>query len=154
MTVTLQEITADNWYEATLLRLDPSQEEYVSSNLFSIAEAQFDPDATNLAIYAEDAEDDDTQTMVGFLMYTQDGDIRGNYWINRLMIDKNHQRKGYGTAAMQAIIQRIKTQHNGNDISLTYVPENEVAARLYANLGFEETGEIDEGEIVVRLKQS
>ena len=146
MTITLTPITADNWHEAIELSVEKAQADYVAHNLYSIAEAQFDPFATNLAIYAG-------ETMVGFLMYSEDEEIAGDYWINRLMVAKEHQRNGYGTAAMQEIIKLIKVKHNGNAISITYVPGNEMAADLYARLGFAKTGEIDEGEIVMRLKE-
>ena len=35
---------------------------------------------------------------------------------------------------------------------ISYEPENEIARKLYASLGFEETGEMDGDEIVAVLK--
>jgi len=37
------------------------------------------------------------------------------------------------------------------EVFTSYKPENDVAARLYRSLGFEHTGRIEDGELVVRL---
>jgi 4'-phosphopantetheinyl transferase EntD len=41
--VKLKKVTADNWEEVVELELRASQEDLVASNLYSVAEAQFDP---------------------------------------------------------------------------------------------------------------
>jgi diamine N-acetyltransferase len=147
MTVTLKEITRNNWYEATKLRVHENQEKYVAPNLYSIAQSKFYPTWVPLAIYNGDG------AMVGFVMYgVEDGDKEGDYWIIRLMIDKNHQGQGYGRAAMQAVLERIKALPTVKNIFVSYVPVNEVAEKLYASLGFEKTGTIEDGEEVVQLK--
>ena len=40
-----------------------------------------------------------------------------------------------------------------SEIFTSYDPENSVAAQLYASLGFEDTGRIEDDEIVVRLSK-
>jgi diamine N-acetyltransferase len=58
------------------------------------------------------------------------------------MIDKHHQGKGYGKAAMQEMITLVReSDPAAKGISLSYVPTNEVARKLYASVGFRETGE-------------
>ena len=146
MTVTLKEIDRDNWRAATKLTVAPEQESFVASNVYSLAEAKVHPDHVPLAIYDDD-------TMVGFVMYTLNP-ADGNYWIFRLMIDAAHQGKGYGRAAMEQTIRRMLEQHNPPVIMLSYVPGNDAAAKFYASLGFEKTGEIVDGEVVVRLPLS
>ena len=41
--------------------------------------------------------------------------------------------------------ERIKT------VGISYEPKNEGARKLYASLGFVETGDMDEGEVVAEL---
>jgi diamine N-acetyltransferase len=53
MTVILKPITADNWQECIGLKVKDEQADFVPSNLYSIAEAQFYPQAAPLAIYNE-----------------------------------------------------------------------------------------------------
>ena len=76
------------------------------------------------------------------------------YWIGRFMIDEKHQGKGYGKAAMARLIDFVKTKPNGceaKSIYTSYVPNNHIAAKLYAGFGFKKTGQILNGEEVVRL---
>jgi diamine N-acetyltransferase len=67
------------------------------------------------------------------------------------MIDKRHQGKGYGRAAMVALIERIKAQGNFRAIELSFEPTNTAAERLYASLGFVRTGWMIDGEAEMRV---
>ena len=59
-----------------------------------------------------------------------------------MMIDKRYQGKGYGEEAIINAIEFVRTSPHGNArvIELTYKPENVVAKKIYASLGFVETG--------------
>jgi len=74
-----------------------------------------------------------------------------NVWV--MWIDKNHQSKGYGKAALEEAIKVLQTKPLGETscIYIDYKPENESARKTYASVGFVETGEIDGGNIVARL---
>ena len=69
----------------------------------------------------------------------------GNYNLWRLMIDKNHQNRGYGKQALELALSFIRTFPCGKAdyCWLSYEPENVVAKALYASFGFIETGEKD-----------
>ncbi len=60
--VTLRPITVENWKECSDLAVDESQRELLPSNLYSIAEAQFYPEAQSRAIY------NDRNEMVGYVL--------------------------------------------------------------------------------------
>lgn len=141
MSVTLREINKNNWSECIKLKVDEKQINFVASNVYSLAESKFEASFFPLAIY-------DRETMVGFLMYGKDD---GNWWICRLMVDKNHQKKGYGKAAMLKAIEILRNKPECDRIFTSYEPENLVAQKLYLSLGFEKTGKIEEGEIVLCL---
>jgi diamine N-acetyltransferase len=143
MRVSLRDITNDNWREIVRLEPDHSQQRYVAPNVYSLAEARVNPEWTPLAIY----EDDEP---VGFLMYGQDPDD-GQLWIIRMMIDAAHQGNGYGRAAMQLVLERLRNAASHDNVMIGWVPDNLAAGRLYESLGFRKTGEIVEGEIVARL---
>jgi diamine N-acetyltransferase len=144
--ITLQQITHENWQQAIKLTVHEHQRSFVASNLYSIAEAQFYATWVPLAICNA------AGTMVGFVMYgTDDEDLPGNWWIIRLMIDQARQQQGYGRAAMAAVLARLKALPDTRHVLLSYEPENEVAAKFYAGLGFEDTGRIEYGEKVVQL---
>ena len=80
-------------------------------------------------------------------------DIEDNrYYLVRLMIDEKFQGKGYGRAATLVVIEKMRRIEDCKEIYLSFVPENTNAERLYKSVGFERTGEISEGEIVMRFK--
>ena len=143
MTVTLQEITRDNWLQCARLKVSPEQERFVASNGVSMAQSKYEPDHIPLAVY-------DGEEIVGFVMYGTDPSD-GKVWIARVMVDARQQRKGYGRAAMHALLDRIRAIPNCDEVFISYESDNEVARRLYASFGFLETGEIIEGETVARL---
>jgi diamine N-acetyltransferase len=140
MAVVLRPIDGRNWREAIRLSVAPEQRVFVASNVYSIAESKFEPEAVPMGIYAGD-------TMVGFLMFGMSGD---EMWVWRLMVDHGHQRRGYGRAAMAALIDGLRAMGH-HEVFVSYKPENDVAAQLYASLGFEDTGRVEDGEIVVHL---
>ncbi len=144
MEVTLKEITLENWIECVRLQPSEEQKEFVASNLFSIAESKFHPSWEPLAIYAN-------KIMVGFIMYGPEEGHEGRYWVIRLMIDQNHQRKGYGNAAMREALRRIKDKPDYRELLISFVPENIAARKLYESLGFVDTGEVEDEELVFRF---
>lgn len=78
----------------------------------------------------------------------------GNYNLWHLMIDRQHQGKGYGIEAMRLALDFIRTYPCGSAeyCWLSYEPENDIARKLYNSFGFRETGEMDEGEVVAALR--
>ncbi len=140
--VKLKPITADNFQAAIALELQPNQQSFVPSNLYSITEAQFYPEACSRAIYAKGQ-------MIGYVLYGKDSET-GNWRLFRLMIDKVHQGNGYGKATLQLIIRELLT-HKAKELSLCYQPDNVVAKTLYAKLGFAEQGLDAKGRMTAKL---
>ncbi len=110
MTITLREITMVNFRECLSLKLAPGQEDFVASNMFSLAEAKADGVSEPLAIYSD-------ETMVGFTMYWYDENNRRGF-IDRLMVDHRFQGKGYGREAMIEVIRRLKQKPGINQIQI------------------------------------
>ncbi len=127
--ISLLPVTADNWKACANLALAKHQQNFVPSNLYSIAEAQFYPQARSRAVYAND-------DLVGYALYGID-EATGLWKIFRLMIDEKFQGKGYGKAAMEIMLEDIK-QEQAQVVLVRYNLENEVARRLYESFGFSE----------------
>jgi diamine N-acetyltransferase len=70
------------------------------------------------------------------------------------MVDEKFQSKGYGRFGMQKMPEIFRAEERVKEVSISYEPENDVARKLYASLGFVETGRIieDEVEAVLKLK--
>jgi diamine N-acetyltransferase len=144
MNVTLREITPQNFRECVDLKVADGQEKFVAPNVMSIAQTKIYPTFNPLAVYHDDE-------IVGFVMYGFDPDEE-KFYLGRLMIDAQHQGKGFGKAATLAVIERMKQTENCREIYLSFVPENTGAEKLYSSVGFERTGEISEhNEVVMKF---
>jgi diamine N-acetyltransferase len=143
MSIRLEPITRENWYECSQLEVKPEQRRFVSSNLLCIAEMQFYPSWGAYAIYDKDQ-------MVGFVLYEHDQE-QDEWWISSLMVAAAHQGKGYGRAALQALLPLIR-QKGCQEIWVGYANDNSVARALYSGLGFNEVGVDDEDDIVAQLR--
>lgn len=129
MKIRLAPVTIDNWKTCIALELAPEQKDFVPTNLYSIAEAQFYPSAKSNVIYNENNE------LIGYALFGHD--VQTKKWkIFRIMIDQAHQHKGYGQAAMMEIITQIAQQPDGQQILICYQNDNQTARTLYAKLGF------------------
>ncbi|GIP18075.1 spermidine acetyltransferase [Paenibacillus montaniterrae] len=139
--IKLEKIDQSNWEACIRLKPRKEQEQYIASNLYSIAEVQFLHGFEVKAIYLEN-------DMIGFAMYGIDQDD-GNYWIYRFMIDAQFQGRGYGYLAMLQIIDEIsKRADRSSVLRLGYNPNNEQAKKMYAKLGFQEEGIAPWGEML------
>ena len=90
--------------------------------------------------------------MVGYVMVIYDYDIQ-EYDIWHMMIDISKQGKGYGKAALELVMDYIKTKPFGSSdrVALTCSKDNSAALELYRKMGFEETGVEDEDEIELSM---
>lgn len=141
--VVLKEITGDTCWPIFNLEVEESQTRMVAPNANSIAEAYFSDEAWFRGIYLGEEP-------VGFVMLALDKG-KNEYFLWRLMVDKNHQRKGYGYQAMEQVIDFVRELPNAKEFKTSYVPMEGSPAPFYHKLGFEETGEVMEGENVLVL---
>jgi diamine N-acetyltransferase len=74
----------------------------------------------------------------------------GSHWIGGLVVDAGHQGQGVGRAAVVALLRVFEGFDGHREAALSYAPDNTTARRLYASLGFVETGEQADGELVAR----
>ena len=138
----LRHITEDNFINAFNLKLAPGQERFVSHPVRSLAQAYVYRDQCRpFGIYADGM-------MVGYVMVIYDYDIP-EYDIWHMMIDASEQGRGYGSAALDLVIEYIKTRPFGDSgrIALTCNKDNQTAMKLYEDRGFKPSGYEDEDEI-------
>lgn len=156
----LEKVTGKNVWDILSLGVEESQKSFVAGNDVSIIEAYTTITGNGYAFPFGIYDDD---LLVGFLMIGYDTDdywedapeiAKGSYNLWRLMIDKHHQRKGYGREAIKLALAFIRTFPCGKADCcwLSYEPENVVAKKLYNSLGFTETGEMDGEEQIAVLK--
>lgn len=159
--IELRKITWDNFEECISLKITDEQEErdYVPSNTYSLAQAylavlngneKFHNQHILNCIY-------NNETMIGFTWFyydtTGEYDSEPCYVILRFMIDKQYQNKGFGKQAMTKILSYIKTYpySEAKAVYLSYDRRNTAAMKLYQSLGFVETGDYINDEVVTKL---
>lgn len=143
--VSLREITSETVVQICKLSdtLSEQQQKMVAPNAISIAQAHFSDKAWFRAIYAD-------EMAVGFIML-YDNSENPEYFLWRLMIAGPYQGKGYGRKATELLVEYVKTRPGARELSTSYVPIEGGPEGFYRKMGFEPTGELDDGEIVVRL---
>ena len=144
--VELRAITEENFIDAFNLKLAEGQERFVSHPIRSLAQAYvYRSQCQPFGIYADG-------NMVGYVMVIYDYDVP-EYDIWHMMIDAAQQGRGYGSDALDRVIDYIRTKPFGNTgrIALTCNKENAVARRLYESRGFTAAGNEDEDEIELVL---
>jgi len=72
-------------------------------------------------------------------------------FIQRLMVDEKFQGKGFGRFGMEWMLEIFRADKRIKTVGISYEPDNDSARNLYASLGFVETGEIVDGEVVAEL---
>ncbi len=140
--VSLREITEDTVREICDLSVRDEQRKFVAPNAVSIAQAYFADNAWFRAIYAE-------ETPVGFLML-QDQPEKPEYYLWRFMIDARYQGMGFGLHAMALLIEHVRGRPNATEFLTSVLQAEGGPQGFYEKLGFELTGEYEEGEAMMR----
>jgi len=139
--VELRAIAEDNFLDAFRLELAPGQERFVSHPIRSLAQAYvYREQCQPFGIYADGK-------MVGYVMVIYDYDVP-EYDIWHMMIDRSAQGRGYGSAALDRVLDYIRTKPFGDSgrVALTCNKDNPVARKLYESKGFRATGVEDDEE--------
>ncbi|MFS8105072.1 GNAT family N-acetyltransferase [Lentzea alba] len=150
--IRLVEITDANRDEVIAVRVRPDQEQFVASVEKSFLDAAKEPDAKPWfrAVY-------DGEEPVGFVMLSWNlvpgPDLRGPYFLWRLLIGAEHQKRGYGTAILDEVVALIRAD-GAKELITSCVPGDGSPEPFYRRYGFVPTGEVDDGEIVLKLDLS
>ena len=142
-TVELVDVTADNWRACADLEVGEEQRAFVSPVARYLCLCHYGGVWHPLAVTSGDE-------IVGFAMWAVDPDDRSG-WIGGLVVGRERQRKGYGRAAVLALLERLHREQGCSSAALSYAAENGPARALYRSLGFSETGEREDDELVARL---
>jgi diamine N-acetyltransferase len=146
MVINLKPVSVENWYECTQLKVKTEQlNVFPAPVVYWIAESKYVDDFELRAVYWDD-------DLVGFVVFCAKPDKDENYWIPAIMIDEKYQRKGYGKAAMEKLIE-LMSMMNCKRLMIGHRPNNQIAECLYDSLGFKKISEeVVDGEII-RLLQ-
>ena len=142
MDVSLVEVTKENVNAVLGLEVAPEQTGLVATNAKSIAQAHYEPHAWFRAIATGDE-------LVGFAMVYREPEARV-FYVWRFMIDGRFQGRGYGRDAMKLLLAEARSD-GVDEVLLNVVPGERSALEFYRRLGFEETGNVQHGELEMRI---
>ncbi len=141
--IELAPITPENYAAARELSVQPDQAAFVAGLEKTLADAFVYPDTWFRLIT-------DKAAPVGFVLLHDFADD-GRRFLNvvRLMVDAQHQRRGFGTACLRRVFELAgHWERPVDELRISTVPENTVALMLYRRLGFVGT-ELEDGEIAL-----
>ena len=160
--VTLKKIAMTSGEMPVCIALDvaPHQKDFVYPNAIMLA-LDYEYNAKNMpmecrAIYA----DGNMVGLIAYNYYVNDPVFKETcYRIRPVMIDKNQQDRGYEAAALQKLLEEIKTKPHGEAtaIFVSYDPEEEAMANVYAQAGFAITNlnwdaeDPDDNDVIARM---
>jgi diamine N-acetyltransferase len=150
--ISLRPIDDANREAVEALAVSPIQEGFVASVADSLVEAVEDPGGRAIywAVYA-------AEVPVGFVMISDgvDGPEYIAHYLWRLLIDRRYQGRGYGTAALDLIVEYFRGRP-GVEVVWTSCGEGDGGPLgFYERYGFEQTGDrVFDDEILLRLEIS
>jgi len=139
--VELRPLTRFNWEEIAALKTAPDQQDFLPSNLFSIAQSRFEPSEL-FGVYVRNEA-------VGFVMLCKWAEV---YWITRIMIAESQQSKGYGKTALEKTLQYLKNKTGLREVRTSILNKNAFAEYLFTSCGFERSERLDDKEFVMKLQ--
>lgn len=99
----------------------------------------------------------DGSTLIGFAMYGFFWQYLpfGRVWLDRLLVDKEYQGRGYGKEAVAKLLDRLCREYGRSKIYLSVYKENTAAIALYEQFGFRFNGKLDtKGEQIMVYKKT
>lgn len=118
------------------ITLDPDQAEMLSTKETIKAIIRENPD-TVMAFDIFDGNE-----LIGFALVHRFEERK--YFLWEYAIDKSHQNRRKGTRALTEFIEYLKTRHDAEEITTTYIYGNDHAKHVYEKVGFVETDVVDE----------
>lgn len=137
MLLHFEPVCTGNRKEIEQLQVFPAQAGFIESVEECLQEADQASEWRPVGIY-------DGSALVGFAMYgCFSAPPPGRLWLDRLLIGKAHQGKGYGKASVLALLEKLHREYGSRQVHLSVYQENAAAIALYRQVGFRFTGEYD-----------
>jgi diamine N-acetyltransferase len=148
--LTLRPVDESNRTELEALRTSPAQERFVSTVADSLLEAVEAAECQAIAWGVYDGE-----MPVGFVMIADE--VASSdcipHFLWKLLIDERHQRRGYGTATLDLIVEYFRGRPGVTEIRTSAGQGDGSPIPFYERYGFVRTGEIVfDDEVLLRLE--
>lgn len=138
MNLNIRRVDKENFKDILSLKVKNEQMGFIETTKECLDEAKEENFWRPVGIY-------DDNILIGFAMYgcfKEDGK-EDRIWLDRFLIDKRFQGRGYGKPTLKLLIERLVNEYNCNKIYLSIYDDNINAIKLYEDLGFKFNGELD-----------
>ena len=141
-----RKVNMDNCKQIIEMQLFESQEEYVMPFVDSLAQSYSDLFEEEITVTYALCDGKKVAGMVEIRYVKGEGfpELKDKmvYELFRILVDKDCQKEGYGTKAVQLFLDYVKEKPLGDadDIVVSVVEGNDVALKLYEKFGFEIIG--------------
>ena len=132
-------ITEDNWMDVASLSVKEEQKKYVAPAIGILARGYVYRNC-NVKVYAFEHDG----VIVGTALVREFTDEPLGYDLQQFMVDEQYQRKGYGSQALQLILDELRKEGHYDHVELCVKKADTEAIRLYEKYGFADSGYIDE----------
>ena len=132
-------VTEDNWMDIASLAVKEHQKGYVAPAIGILARGYVYRDC-NAKVYAFEKDGE----IVGTALVREFTDEPLGYDLQQFLIDGRYQNKGYGTQALQLILEELRKENHYDHVELCVKKADVEAIRLYEKLGFTDSGYVDE----------
>ncbi len=125
------------------VRVQPEQRRFAKNPILTLLQSRH-PAVTSYRIELD-------ANIIGYVMLIH-AENPTQWIIERLTIDRDHQRQGHGCAVADQLIDMIHGFENSEMVIARYAPENEAACNLFTKLGFVQREEMFRGRHVAILE--
>ena len=132
-------VTEDNWMQIASLTVKEHQKGFVAPTIGILARGSVYRDC-KAKIYAFESDG----LIVGAALVREFTDEPLGYDLQQFMIDGRYLRKGYGSWALQLILDELRKEGRYDHVELCVKKADTEAIRLYGKHGFADSGYVDE----------
>ena len=146
--VVLAPATSANWRDIARVRATDPQRRWVANVTYYLCLSAYD------GLWRSCAVQDERGATVGHVMWAVDPED-DSHWIGGLVIDAERRAPAWAGPPSRPCgpggsVRSPRSREHRSDRQLSVAPDNQGALGLYRSLGFVETGELSDDEIVLR----
>ncbi len=132
-------VTEDNWPDIASLSVKEYQRNFVAPAIGILARGYVYRDC-GARVYAFENDG----VIVGMALVREFTDEPLGYDLQQFMIDQQYQNRGYGSEALQLVLDELRKENHYDHVELCVKKADAEAIHLYEKHGFADSGYVDE----------
>ena len=137
--IRLLDVTEENWLEVARLSVNKEQKNFVAPAIGILARGYVYRNCNSrIIVFADD------DNIVGAALVRDLDEEPACYDLQEFMIDRRFQNRGYGTKALNLILELLAAERKYECVEVCVNKEDAPALHVYEKAGFVDTGYIDD----------